>query len=47
MIKLAFLSTEIQRDILAGRQSPRLTLAALLEGNFPLLWSEQRALLAK
>ena len=41
--RLAFLSPEIQRDILEGRQPAGLTLQALLRAEAPLGWREQRA----
>ncbi len=46
ILRLAFLAPDLQTAILAGRQPRALTLAALLAGEMPLLWSEQRARLA-
>jgi len=42
LVRLAFLAPEIQRNILAGRQPPGLTLEQLTRRPLPLLWSEQR-----
>ena len=42
---LAMLAPAIQRDILAGRQPPALTLATLVARDLPLGWDEQRAAL--
>ena len=39
---LACLAPDIQRDILAGRHPQHLTLAALIEMEIPLDWSQQR-----
>ena len=41
LLQLAFLAPELQREILAGRQPPGLSLKHLLEQRLPLLWSEQ------
>jgi hypothetical protein len=45
MIRLAFLAPDIQRDILAGRQPPGLTLEQLIHMDIPAGWVEQRRLL--
>jgi len=45
LVRLAFLAPDLQRAILAGRQPPGLSLARLMEGRMPLLWSEQAELL--
>ncbi len=45
MVRLAFLAPEIQRDILAGRQPPGLTLEQLIHMEIPAGWVEQRRLL--
>ena len=45
LVRLAFLSPKLQRDILAGRQPPGLTLENLIRSPMPTLWSEQDALL--
>jgi hypothetical protein len=45
LVRLAFLAPDIQKAILAGHHSPDLTLASLLDGKFPTLWSEQRKML--
>jgi DNA invertase Pin-like site-specific DNA recombinase len=42
LIRIAFLAPDLQQAILAGRQPTDLTLARLLDGDMPLLWSEQR-----
>ena len=41
LIRLAFLSPRIQRAILTGTQPRDLKLTSLMEGDMPLLWSEQ------
>ncbi len=41
VLRLAFLSPEITRSILAGRQRPGLSLRELLDTEIPLSWSEQ------
>ena len=41
LLRLAFLAPELQRAILSGRQPAGLTLAALMEAQLPLLWTEQ------
>ena len=46
ILRLAFLAPDLQRAILEGRQPRDLTLAHLIEGDIPLLWSEQRRLFA-
>ncbi len=43
LVRLAFLAPDLQRDILMGRQSSRMTLAKFLKEPLPLLWSEQIA----
>ena len=42
ILRLAFLAPDIQQAILAGRQPVTMTLTALTETEFPLLWAEQR-----
>ncbi len=42
LVRLAFLAPDIQRAILEGRQPDHLTLALLMKGDIPLLWSDQR-----
>lgn len=42
LVRLAFLAPDIQRAILDGRQPDTLTLAVLMKGDIPLLWSDQR-----
>ncbi len=44
LVRLAFLAPELQRDILAGRQPPGLTLESLMRAPIPMLWSEQQAM---
>jgi site-specific DNA recombinase len=44
ILRLAFLAPDLQRDILAGRQPPGLTLEQLMHRTIPYLWSEQAAL---
>jgi ParB-like chromosome segregation protein Spo0J len=46
VLRLAFLSPEITRSILAGRQRPDLSLRELLDTEIPLSWSEQSRVLA-
>ncbi len=46
MLRLAFLAPDLQRAILEGRQPREITLARLIDSEIPLLWSEQRRLLA-
>ena len=43
LVRLAFLAPELQRDILAGRQPPGLTLESLMRARTPTLWSGQKA----
>ena len=43
--RLAFLSPDLQRDILAGRQPPTLNLEQLMKMQIPLDWNEQRTAL--
>ncbi|MFZ1988558.1 MAG: recombinase family protein [Alphaproteobacteria bacterium] len=45
IIRLSFLSPEITRAILQGRQPVDLSLGQLLETNIPLSWSDQHGLL--
>ena len=45
LLRLAFLAPELQRDILAGRQPPTLTLERLRSIDIPLCWSQQREVL--
>ncbi len=42
LVRLAFLAPDIQRAILAGEQSPSLTLARLLHEPIPTDWADQR-----
>ncbi|MGL4323076.1 MAG: hypothetical protein ACRCTD_03475 [Beijerinckiaceae bacterium] len=35
---------DLQQAILTGRQQARLTLAQIVDGRMPLLWSQQRRL---
>ena len=42
LIRLAFLGPDLQRAILEGRQPRDMTLAALMESELPLSWSEQQ-----
>ncbi len=42
LIRLAFLAPDLQAAILDGRQPSEMTLAALMEAELPLSWSEQR-----
>ena len=42
IVRLAFLAPDIQRDILAGRQTLGLNLERLRKLYIPLAWSEQR-----
>lgn len=42
LLRIAFLAPDIQRAILAGRQSPGLTLARLLHETIPPDWADQR-----
>ena len=44
LIRLAFLAPDLQSAILSGRQPAGLTLAALLDGEMPTAWSDQRRL---
>ena len=44
ILRLAFLAPDLQRDILAGRHPPGLTLEQLMHRTIPYLWSEQAAL---
>jgi ParB-like chromosome segregation protein Spo0J len=47
LLKLAFLSPELVQAALEGREPPRLSAKRLtLEVELPLLWSEQRDVLA-
>lgn len=43
IIALAFMAPDLQQAILDGRQPRGISLAMLLAGGMPLLWSEQRA----
>ena len=45
LVRLAFLAPDLQRAILSGRQPTGLTLAHLMEGRLPLLWTEQARVL--
>ncbi|VTO17904.1 Recombinase [Brevundimonas vancanneytii] len=42
LVRLAFLAPDIQRAILAGEQSPSLSLARLLHEPIPTDWADQR-----
>jgi len=44
LIRLAFLSPDLQRRILSGQQPAGLTLARLVEADIPLSWADQDAL---
>ncbi|MBN8535281.1 MAG: recombinase family protein [Rhizobiales bacterium] len=46
ILRLAFLAPDLQRAILEGRQPREVTLARFIDSDVPLLWSEQRQLLA-
>ncbi len=46
LLPLGFLAPDLMELILDGRQSPRLTLGRLLDGNLPLDWEKQRALIS-
>lgn len=41
IVRLAFLAPQIQKAILAGTQPRSLTLARLVDGPMPTLWSDQ------
>jgi hypothetical protein len=41
LVRLAFLAPDLQRAILSGRQPQGLALAALMDAQLPLLWTEQ------
>lgn len=41
LVRLALLAPDLQRDILAGRQPPGLTLEQIMHTPMPELWSEQ------
>ena len=45
LARLAFLAPDIQSAILEGSQPPSLTLVRLMNGEIPLAWADQRALL--
>ena len=42
LAELVFLSPDLQRAILDGRQGPGVTLQALLAVDLPLCWNAQR-----
>lgn len=42
LLRLAFLSPDIQHDIVAGRHPPALILEQLMQMTIPLGWKEQR-----
>ena len=44
IIRLAFLTPDLQAAILAGRQAPSLNLAAVMTDDLPLSWEGQRQL---
>ena len=46
LAELVFLSPDLQRAILEGRQAPGVTLQGLLAVDLPLCWAEQRSLLS-
>ena len=45
ILRLAFLASDIQQAILAGRQPLNLNLEMLKKINIPLAWSKQREVL--
>jgi site-specific DNA recombinase len=45
VLRLAFLAPDLQRDILAGRQPPTLSLETLRQVEIPLCWRRQRRVL--
>jgi len=45
LVRMAFLAAELQRDILAGRQPPDLSLEKLIRMDIPHGWAEQRRIL--
>ena len=45
VLRLAFLAPDLQRDILAGRQPPTLSLETLRQVEIPLCWQQQRRVL--
>jgi len=45
MLRLALLAPDIQRDILAGRQSPQFNLEFFMNRDIPLCWQAQRRML--
>ena len=47
LLRLALLAPDIQRDILAGRQSARFNLEFFMRRPIPLDWNEQRQLLGR
>jgi hypothetical protein len=44
-LRLAYLSPDLTRDLLNGRQPAGLTLAQLLNADLPLAWRDQPAFL--
>jgi hypothetical protein len=44
-LSLAFLSTDLTKEILQGEQPRSLRLAYLLDGDIPLSWDQQRAMI--
>src|SRR3954470_22528525 len=47
LMRLAFLSPRIQRDILAGHQPPRLRLEDLVRAPLPLCWKAQERMISR
>ncbi len=47
LIRLAFLSPELQQCILDGRQPQGLTLARLIEAEIPLCWDAQERMFGR
>lgn len=47
ILRLAFLSPALQRDILAGRQPPKLRLEDLVRAKIPLCWKAQEHLIRR
>ncbi len=42
LIRIAFLSPELKRDILEGTASEGLNLQRLMQSDIPLAWADQR-----
>ena len=47
IMRLAFLSPRIRRDIIAGRQPPRLRLEDLVRCSIPLCWEAQERMITQ